>query len=94
MNKRVIIKDGLVYTINHLDEEYIATNMTNLIEIKYCKLISSLYMLKHFPIIMMYLNTGSLDGLINTKIGTMEKGRFLFHFIAIFTPVALSISKK
>lgn len=46
------------------------------------------------PIITMYLGTGSLDGLVDTKFGMMEKDRFLALFIAAFTPVALSISKK
>ena len=46
------------------------------------------------PTLMMYLNTGSLDGLIDTKFGLMEKEKFLALFIAVFTPFALRMSKK
>lgn len=46
------------------------------------------------PIIMTYFSTGSLDGVIDTKFGVMDKERFLAMFIAAFTPVALSMAKK
>lgn len=46
------------------------------------------------PTLMVYLNTGSLDGIMNTRFGFMEKEKFLAIFIAAFIPVAYRISKN
>lgn len=46
------------------------------------------------PIIMMYLNTGSLEGIINSKFGFIEKQKFLAFFIAIFMPFGYRMSKN
>ena len=45
------------------------------------------------PTLMMYINTGSLEGIIDTKFGSMEKYKFLLIFMAAFSPVALRMSK-
>jgi len=46
------------------------------------------------PTFMMYINTGSLEGIIDTKFGSMEKYKFLLIFMAAFSPVALRMSKN
>lgn len=76
-------------------------------ELEYCssvfkknKLIDLLYVESPItstilvPTIAMYLNTGSLDGIIDTKFGSMDKTKFLVLFITVFTPIAIRMSKK
>lgn len=46
------------------------------------------------PTLLMYLNTGSLEGIINTKFGPMEKSKFLALFISAFSPIAYKLTKK
>ena len=45
------------------------------------------------PTLMMYLNTSSLEGMINTRFGLVDKQEFLTFFITAFTPYALRMSK-
>jgi len=76
-------------------------------ELEYCssnfnknKLLDLLYLGTPFtstiltPTIMMYLNTGDLEGVIDTKFGVMDKTKFLALFIASFSPLAYRITKK
>lgn len=46
------------------------------------------------PTLMMYLNTGSLDGILNTRFGLVDKQEFLAFFITVLSPIAISMTKK
>ena len=123
MNKEVILKDGILYVKDHMDNEKEIQSLDNLDEIliqenivevmekvinalqyssdafnkgKLFNLsIPSLPMIGtiSLPTLMMYLNTGSLNGYVNTEFGVMEKNKFLALFITFFLPFAYSMSK-
>jgi len=123
MNKEVILKDGVLYVKDHMDNEKEIQSLDNLDEIliqenivevmekvinalqyssdafKKSKLfnlsIPSLPVIGtiSLPTLMLYLNTGSLNGYINTEFGVMEKNKFLVLFITFFLPFAYSMSK-
>ena len=123
MNKEVILKEGILYVKDHMDNEKEIQSLDNLDEIliqenivevmekviyalqyssdafnkgKLLNLfITSFPMLStiSFPTLMLYLNTGSLNGYVNTEFGIMEKNKFLVLFITLFLPFAYSMSK-
>lgn len=92
----VLIQENIVEimekVINALEDSSSTFKKNRLLDFLYIESpITSTFLI---PTIMMYLNTGSLEGTLNTKFGVMEKDKFLAFFIAIFTPFACRMSKK
>ena len=92
----ILIQENIIEVmekvINALEYSSDAFNKSKFLNLS----ISSLPMIStvSFPTLMMYLNTGSLNGYVNTEFGIMEKNKFLVLFITLFLPLAYSMSKK
>lgn len=124
MNKEVILKDGVLYVKDHMDNVKEVQSLDNLNEILIQenivevmeKVINALqYSSDAFnkgkflnvsitqlpvigtislPTLMMYLNTGSLNGYIKTEFGVMEKKQVFSTFYHILSSICIFYVKK